>query len=279
MQSRAACKTVSMDAGPDALHTSNYPDAPRRGAVPGSAADLGPISPELALVDPELARRARELLPGPREWPPARRPLSAAPAAEQPPPPEPPAEAEAQPRRRRWARTVVLAAAIFAAGAASGSVLAPENGPSPDMRFEARATAPTTYARPSPRAAHKRAAARTPKLSRKRSHKSRRTTARPAHRRRHTHAVWASNVLGVAATADRRGLTLVWRPPADSARVVVLRARGRGPGAVVYRGRGRRYEDLSVRPCTAYRYTIINYDRHGHRSTGVPTSVVTAGCT
>ena len=39
------------------------------------------------------------------------------------------------------------------------------------------------------------------------------------------------------------------------------------------------YRDGSARPCSSYRYTIVNYDRRGHRSTGVPTSVVTGGCT
>jgi hypothetical protein len=48
---------------------------------------------------------------------------------------------------------------------------------------------------------------------------------------------------------------------------------------VVYRGRATSYRDMSPQPCTAYRYTIVNYDRSGHHSTGVPTSVVTEGCT
>jgi hypothetical protein len=73
---------------------------------------------------------------------------------------------------------------------------------------------------------------------------------------------------------------LVWQRPTGFGHVVVLRARGdRGPGTVVFRGRAGSFRDRSPRPCTAYRYTIVNYDRHGHRSTGVPTSVVTAGCT
>jgi hypothetical protein len=73
---------------------------------------------------------------------------------------------------------------------------------------------------------------------------------------------------------------LIWERPILSGHVVVLRARGdQGRGTVVFRGRAAGFRDLSPRPCTAYRYTIVNYDRHGHRSTGVPTSVVTAGCT
>jgi hypothetical protein len=89
----------------------------------------------------------------------------------------------------------------------------------------------------------------------------------------------ATNVLGVEATVSGRTVTLVWHAPADSKAVVVLRARGtHGRSAVVYRGRARRFRDLSARSCTAYRYTIVNYDPKGHDSTGVPTSVVTGGC-
>jgi hypothetical protein len=73
---------------------------------------------------------------------------------------------------------------------------------------------------------------------------------------------------------------LVWQRPTGSGHVVVLRARGdQGHGTVVFRGSAASFRDLSPRTCTAYRYTIVNYDRRGHRSTGVPTSVVTAGCT
>jgi hypothetical protein len=70
-------------------------------------------------------------------------------------------------------------------------------------------------------------------------------------------------------------VTLMWKRPADSSRVAVLRARGfRGRGSVLFPGRAATYRDASARPCTAYRYTIVNYDRSGRRSTGVP-SVVT----
>ena len=94
------------------------------------------------------------------------------------------------------------------------------------------------------------------------------------------HRAWAANVLGVAAQVAGPGVKLVWQRPTLSGHVVVLRARGdQGRATVVFRGRAAGFRDLSPRPCTAYRYTIVNYDRHGHRSTGVPTSVVTAGCT
>jgi hypothetical protein len=61
--------------------------------------------------------------------------------------------------------------------------------------------------------------------------------------------------------------------------VVVLRTRGTGPNSVVvFRGRATGYRDASARLCSEYRYKIVNYDRRGHRSTGVLTSVVTPGC-
>jgi hypothetical protein len=89
----------------------------------------------------------------------------------------------------------------------------------------------------------------------------------------------APNVLGVEATVSGRAVTLVWHPPADSKSVMVLRARGaRARSAIVYRGRARRFRDVSTRSCAAYRYTIVNYDKTGHASTGVPTSVVSGGC-
>jgi hypothetical protein len=47
---------------------------------------------------------------------------------------------------------------------------------------------------------------------------------------------------------------------------------------IVYRGAAGSYRDASARACTTYRYTIVNFDLRGDRSTGVPTSVVTPGC-
>lgn len=64
------------------------------------------VSPELALVDPELARRARALLPDVEE------PSFERPAAERLPEPLPAPSRERAPRRRRW---VLLAAAATAA--------------------------------------------------------------------------------------------------------------------------------------------------------------------
>jgi hypothetical protein len=244
-----------MAAGPDARHDSERP----LGTVGFGDAGLGPISPELALIDPELARQARRLLPEPQERPRPPQSLRERPA------PEPAAEPEAR-RPRRWARTLALAIVIFAAGAASGSFLGNRDTRSPGSRLEVRASAPAASrsTETHPLRPPVVAPARTPT-----------STARRRQRRRPAPTAWASNVLGVQTIVSRHGVALLWRTPADSARVVVLRQRGARPSSVVYRGRAMTYRDGAVRPCTGYRYTIVNYDRRGHRSTGVPTSVVT----
>lgn len=75
-------------------------------------------------------------------------------------------------------------------------------------------------------------------------------------------------------------MSLAWQRPPDSDHVVVLRTHGaHRRGVVVFRGHTTAYRDDSARRCTAYRYTIVNVDRGGRHSTGVPTSVVTQGCT
>jgi hypothetical protein len=87
-------------------------------------------------------------------------------------------------------------------------------------------------------------------------------------------------VLGVTAGSDGKGVELVWQPPRSSDHVVVFRARGTRRGSVaVYRGSATSYRDASALSCRVYRYTIVNYDTRGRRSTGIPTSVVTDGCT
>ena len=272
-----------MDAGPDALRTGTVAHEAPLGAIPAGDGDFGPISPELALVDPELARRARELLPEPSERPRAPRPLPAAPAPAPAAVREQRAVQEPTAQRRRWPLTLALAGVIFAVGAVSGTFLGNDNNGSESAGspLEARLAGPSTQPTRPPRQSAKRTGVERPVLRPPtvvpRSTGAARASSPQPQRRRHARVAWASNVLGVSATVGKAGVALTWHEPADSRRVVVVRTReGRGRRVVVvYRGRAASYRDTSARACAAYRYTIVNYDRRGHRSTGVPTSVAT----
>jgi len=251
--------------------------------------DLGPISPELVLVDPALAERVRRLLPDPTESLEPRAPAAIESRPSVPAPVRPEVAPMPVPRRRRrWARTVVLAVVVFAAGAASGGFLPDRHSAPSDVVLEVQSAGPAgtqgeESGPPQRPPAAKRSAQRhsAAKRSPQRPSAAKRSPQRPPRARPvPPHRTWAANVLGVAAQVGSPGVKLVWQRPTVSGHVVVLRARGnQGRGTVVFGGRVASFRDLSPRPCTAYRYTIVNYDRHGHRSTGVPTSVVTAGCT
>ena len=268
---RGACNTVRVEPGSDpALDVTLEPEPPL-GAAQSVYADLGPISPELALVDNVLAERARMLLPEPSERPrPARRPASGRPEARhargakvaQAPKV---GQGPARRRRSRWPRTVLLALLIFAAGAFSGGFLGEHRPASQRVPLEVEAGGPNVTAGSVGTQPATRPAA---------------STAKREPRRSEPVTTWAANVLGVSANVDGKGVRLVWQRPSDSDHVVVLRASNAPKGSVVvFHAPGTSYRDPSARACTEYRYTIVNYDRHGHRSTGVPTSVMTQGCT
>jgi hypothetical protein len=271
---RRACKNASVSRGSEVDQTVAL-RAPQR-----DAADLGPISPELALVDPVLAERARRRLPDPREQPPLRRTTVGAvrprtPAVQRRPRPAP------RPRAPRWKRTVALSALVFAAGAASTGLLERGSPASPPLLLERPGTAgPTVSERSTQRRTGGTHATRREPTRGSRERKTRAKARAGARARRSDAAVkWSANVLGVSADVSSRGVRLAWKPPAGSDGVVVFRKlRDAKHSVTVFRGRANRVRDVSPRPCSSYRYTIVSYDRAGHPSTGVPTSVVTAGC-
>ena len=229
-------------------------EAPARGAD-----ELGPISPELVLVDPVLAERARTLLLDRPLYEDAARARRAAPPL--PPRPAPMLSWHSPAARGAAWKLVAFAALAFALGAVAGGVIGGNGiglrhaGHEARAGDEGRPAAPMLPLRPPNPVSGKR-----------------RTGHRLAPRLGAAH-----DVLGLAVRTTASAMTLTWRRPPDSARVVVLRTRGVGRSVVVYRGRGTSFRDAAARRCTVYRYTVVNYDRRGRSSRGVPTSVST-GC-
>ena len=278
---RDACKNVPVSRGSDVVRDPLLAPFRPLGATQGDEAGLGPISPELALVDPVLADWARPLLPEPRERPRLRQTQATAERSRTPVVQRPaPAPARRSPIAR-WKRTVALSALVFAAGAASGGFLGRREPPSRPVLLEGRLDPPkatvTVKRTKSPAqqtSTHGRRATQNRRDSRSSESVGRKD------RRRRTPVTWAANVLGVTAAVDARGVRLVWQSPPGSDHVVVFRTTDNGKhGLIVYRGRATSVRDAPPRPCSTYRYTILSYDRSGHSSTGVPTSVVTGGCT
>ena len=284
-----ACKTVPVTPGPHLVQESRLEPKPHQplGAPRADSEELGPITPELVLVDPVLAELARTQLPEPREQTRPRRRIAAS-SAGGTVGARPKAVSPRSPRSRprRWRRITVLAALVFAAGAAFGGLFKTMPGTSTHVTLEVEAgAAPTTTSTRAPKSTRGEPSSDAPDASRRRLSKGRRTASATAPKRQRrrvgrTRPIWSANVLGVTAAVDVHGVLLVWQRPLRFDQVVVFRTPGtRERSDIVYRGRATSYRDLSTRPCTAYRYLIVNYDLAGHRSTGVPTSVVTEGCT
>ena len=176
----------------------------------------------------------------------------------------------------------MLSALVFAAGAASTGLLERRSPASPPLVLERPGPAgPTVSEKGTQRrtsGTHSTRRQATQASRERRTHPKARAGARA--RRSDAAVKWSANVLGVSAAVSPRGVRLAWKPPAGSDGVVVLRQLGGAKHSVtVFRGRANVVRDVSPRPCSSYRYTIVSYDRAGRPSTGVPTSVVTAGCT
>ena len=129
--STGACKTAHVARGSHIVRDPGLRALEPLGATQSGFLDRGQISPELALVDPVLARRARELLPEPREPTRPRQPRAETATSYPVGRVRPGALSTPAPRSRprHWRRMVVLAVLIFVAGAAFGGLLGTEPKP------------------------------------------------------------------------------------------------------------------------------------------------------
>jgi hypothetical protein len=254
---------VRMDAGPDR----------------GSGL-LGPISPELVLVDPCLPSRRggcfRTSSSGRgrrRNPPPPVLVVEPAPVAPAEPPP-PAIESAAPAPGRHWRRMLALAVLILVAGAMSGTLLGGRDSAPVGVFWRRRRSAEDPVPNASPQTTEP---SKTAVRATRPSGTSTRRASTPRVRR--NARGWSSTSSDRGAGRQLRRDALVAAPRAVQPSRRRPAARSAGLGAVVSRGRVASYRDSKVRPCTAYRYTIVNYDRRGRRSTGVPTTVLTGGCT
>jgi hypothetical protein len=249
------------------------------------------ISPELVLVDPALADKARAELPGPGEFVTARlraaQEQSGSAVSLEAPLAAPSHRVEPQRpsrRRTRALRRVLVAAVFLLAGFAFGRMTA---APPPGFIIEQVDNAGSSLRslqRSTPDAAASPRSEKTKRLKRPsrgpvvagarhgRGAKAKRrnafSAAAPPRRSR--------NVLGVIVSVSPRAVTIRWRAPTSSRRVIVLRRkRGAKNQRVVYRGTRPWLRDSALEPGT-YTYVIVNYDRGRRASSGVPTVVEVA---
>jgi hypothetical protein len=217
-----------------------------------------PISPELVLVSPALAERARAELPPVVLYEPARLRKVVSEARPQRHSPAPVRSA----RARLW-RYAAAAAAVLIAGVAAGSYATTNRRPA--------GTSEPRSALAIPR--HPDAGSRTA-LSRIQLGAPRRVTTPSVAGRSLIPATHlpVPTVLGVMTTAGDGFVRLQWQRPRGVARVAVFRIDGRRR-LRRYEGRRNSFLDRSVRNGSTYRYVLLSYDRAGRSSSGVITVI------
>lgn len=258
------------------------------------------ISPELVLIDPALAGRARAELPDPGEFVAARlraaQEQSRSSASLEAPTPVPAHLPDVEPERpsprpSRPLRRVLVAAIVLLAGFSIGRMTAaPPPGFIIEQVDDAGSTLRSLQQQSTPPAAAAPGSRTTrPPIQRAGNKKPRRgpVVAGARHgrgeksKRRNAFSAAAAprrsrNVLGVVVSVSPGAVTIRWRAPTSSRRVVVLRRkRGARKQQVVYRGRRPWLRDAALAPGT-YTYVIVNYDRGRKASSGVPTVVEVA---